>query len=77
MRLVLTAFLFIIGFIANAAACDGGDAVVRYGTAETGVGIAAGVAVGLHVFNIGANLIINGEIRNKGSKGHEVVCERM
>ena len=38
MRLVLTAFLFIIGFIANAAACDGGDAAVRFGTEETGVG---------------------------------------
>lgn len=48
MRMVLTAFLFVFGVFANAAACDGGDAAVRFGTAETGVGIAAGVAVGLH-----------------------------
>ena len=31
MRMVLTAFLFIIGFIANAATCDGGDAAADCG----------------------------------------------
>ena len=59
MRKVLLVLALLLGTV-SAAACDGGDAAVRFGTAETGVGIAAGVAVGLHVFNIGANLIING-----------------
>ena len=76
MRKVLLVLALLLGIV-SAAACDGGDAAVRFGTAETGVGIAAGVAVGLHVFNIGANLSINEGIRNKGRKGHEVVCERM
>ena len=47
MRKVLLALALLLGTV-SAAACDGGDAAVRFGTAETGVGIAAGVAVGLH-----------------------------
>ena len=47
MRKVLLVLALLLGTV-SAAACDGGDAAVRFGTAETGVGIAAGVAVGLH-----------------------------
>lgn len=47
MRKVLLVLALLLGIV-SAAACDGGDAAVRFGTAETGVGIAAGVAVGLH-----------------------------
>jgi hypothetical protein len=57
LRTVFTTFLFLCGIVAHAPCpapcpCDAAESALGYGfavfTAETGVGIAAGVAVGIH-----------------------------